>query len=301
MTDREVDDSMRREMNSLVAAYVLDALPADERATFEAYLDGSPEAARQVDQLYATAALLGSVDAAPPPAQLRERVLAAAARTRQLAPIARRPADDIPPDDIPSDGFAPASSAAGSSAPGGSAVDRSQVGSQVEGNAGGARATRGERLTARVAAAFALAAILVLGVVVGVQANRLSDARRQATQAQEASALSAITRQADMRTETSRVQSGGKATVLVSASAGRGVVLLVGVPKLATDKTYQLWLIPASGRPRSVTTFLTDDTTASVDFDGVQQGDSVGVTVEPAGGSQTGLPTTTPLLNLQVA
>ncbi len=279
MTDGEVEDSMQREMNSLVAAYVLDALPPDEREVFEAFLDGSPTAAQEVAELLSVSAVLGAVDAAAPAPGLRESVLSAVGRTRQLPPITRRSdAERTPGQPVPAQPV-PAQPVAAQPVP----------------------VTRRRKAAVRVAAAFALAAVLVLGVVVGIQADRLAEARRETQAAQGALALSSITGQADLQTRTSAVASGGTATVLSSARAGRGVVLLAGVTTLATDKTYELWLIDAAGKPRPVTTFATDNTTATVDFAGFRTGDSVGLSVEPAGGSPTGAPTTTPVLAVKVA
>lgn len=284
MTDGEVEDSMQREMNSLVAAYVLDALPPDEREVFEAFLDGSPTAAQEVAELLSVSAVLGAVDAAAPAPGLRESVLSAVGRTRQLPRITRRsdaertPGQPVAGQPVPAQPV-PAQPVAAQPVP----------------------VTRRRRAAVRVAAAFALAAVLVLGVVVSIQADRLAEARRETQAAQGALALSSITGQADMQTRTSAVASGGTATVLSSARAGRGVVLLAGVTTLATDKTYELWLIDAAGKPRPVTTFATDNTTATVDFAGFRTGDSVGLSVEPAGGSPTGAPTTTPVLAVKVA
>lgn len=284
MTDGEVEDSMQREMNSLVAAYVLDALPPDEREVFEAFLDGSPTAAQEVAELLSVSAVLGAVDAAAPAPGLRESVLSAVGRTRQLPPITRRsdaertPGQPVPAQPVPAQPV-PAQPVAAQPVP----------------------VTRRRKAAVRVAAAFALAAVLVLGVVVSIQADRLAEARRETQAAQGALALSSITGQADLQTRTSAVASGGTATVLSSARAGRGVVLLAGVTTLATDKTYELWLIDAAGKPRPVTTFATDNTTATVDFAGFRTGDSVGLSVEPAGGSPTGAPTTTPVLAVKVA
>ena len=279
MTDGEVEDSMQREMNSLVAAYVLDALPPDEREVFEAFLDGSPTAAQEVAELLSVSAVLGAVDTAAPAPGLRESVLSAVGRTRQLPPITRRSnAERTPGQPVPAQPV-PAQPVAAQPVP----------------------VTRRRKAAVRVAAAFALAAVLVLGVVVGIQADRLAEARRETQAAQGALALSSITGQADLQTRTSAVASGGTATVLSSARAGRGVVLLAGVTTLATDKTYELWLIDAAGKPRPVTTFATDNTTATVDFAGFRTGDSVGLSVEPAGGSPTGAPTTTPVLAVKVA
>jgi len=294
MTDGEVEDSMQREMNSLVAAYVLDALPPDEREVFEAFLDGSPTAAQEVAELLSVSAVLGAVDAAAPAPGLRESVLSAVGRTRQLPRITRRsdaertPGQPVAGQPVPAQPV-PAQPVAAQP------VAAQPVAAQP------VPVTRRRRAAVRVAAAFALAAVLVLGVVVSIQADRLAEARRETQAAQGALALSSITGQADMQTRTSAVASGGTATVLSSARAGRGVVLLAGVTTLATDKTYELWLIDAAGKPRPVTTFATDNTTATVDFAGFRTGDSVGLSVEPAGGSPTGAPTTTPVLAVKVA
>jgi len=294
MTDGEVEDSMQREMNSLVAAYVLDALPPDEREVFEAFLDGSPTAAQEVAELLSVSAVLGAVDTAAPAPGLRESVLSAVGRTRQLPPITRRSnAERTPGQPVPAQPV-PAQPVPAQPVPA-QPVPAQPVPAQA------VPVTRRRRAAVRVAAAFALAAVLVLGVVVGIQADRLAEARRETQAAQGALALSSITGQADLQTRTSAVASGGTATVLSSARAGRGVVLLAGVTTLATDKTYELWLIDAAGKPRPVTTFATDNTTATVDFAGFRSGDSVGLSVEPAGGSPTGAPTTTPVLAVKVA
>ncbi len=289
MTDGEVEDSMQREMNSLVAAYVLDALPPDEREVFEAFLDGSPTAAQEVAELLSVSAVLGAVDAAAPAPGLRESVLSAVGRTRQLPRITRRSDAERTPGQPVAAQPVPAQPVPAQPVP------AQPVAAQP------VAVTRRRRAAVRVAAAFALAAVLVLGVVVSIQADRLAEARRETQAAQGALALSSITGQADMQTRTSAVASGGTATVLSSARAGRGVVLLAGVTTLATDKTYELWLIDAAGKPRPVTTFATDNTTATVDFAGFRTGDSVGLSVEPAGGSPTGAPTTTPVLAVKVA
>ncbi|MET9608472.1 anti-sigma factor [Streptomyces sp. NPDC006512] len=56
-------------------AYVLDALPAAERAAFEAHLETCADCAREVRELAATAALLGSAVAVEPPPGFRDEVL----------------------------------------------------------------------------------------------------------------------------------------------------------------------------------------------------------------------------------
>lgn len=320
MTGQEVDEAMRREMNTLVAAYVLDALPVDERTAFEAYLDSSPETAHEVAELFATSAVLAVTNAVAPPVGLRDRVLTAAAQTRQLPPLTRRGADGSG-DDVssmlrrvtdPAPGrdatradsvgrgrhlvVPPAAPAPPPSDPALSGSEPSTVVSIDR------AARRRRRALARVGAGLAAAAVLVLAVVVTVQSGRLSDARQQ-TQAAEAqaSALTGLLGQPDARTQTAQVAGGGQATVVVSRASARGVLLLNGVAAQPDGRTYQLWLIDAENRARSQGTFATSTSAATVDFDGLKDGDSVGISVEQAGGSPTGAPTTRPILAVKVA
>lgn len=72
--------------HTLVGPYVLDALPPDERDLFEDHLSRCPECQAEARELLAAAAHLGQATAVVPPAALRQQVLAAVARTRQVAP-----------------------------------------------------------------------------------------------------------------------------------------------------------------------------------------------------------------------
>ncbi|GGR59214.1 hypothetical protein J2S40_001036 [Nocardioides luteus] len=78
---------MAPDVHSLVGAYLLEAIRPAERADFEAHLAVCAECREEVDSLRAaTAALAGTVAAAPPPS-LRERVLRTASETPQLPPL----------------------------------------------------------------------------------------------------------------------------------------------------------------------------------------------------------------------
>ncbi|MFD6279337.1 anti-sigma factor domain-containing protein [Streptomyces sp. NPDC060209] len=66
-------------------AYVLHALPEDERRAFEAHLAECEACRREVAELQATAALLGRSTAQTPPGALREQVLRKVASTPQEA------------------------------------------------------------------------------------------------------------------------------------------------------------------------------------------------------------------------
>jgi len=78
----------------------------------------------------------------------------------------------------------------------------------------------------------------------------------------------------------------------------KGVVLIAAhMPKLDTNRTFELWLIPSAGNPVPAGTFHSDAVSASAVY--VYQGQTantaaVAVTVEPEGGSPQ--PTSTPFI-----
>jgi len=81
----------RHELHLLTGSYALDALTGDERAEFEKHLDRCPSCAEEVRGLRETAARLALATAVTPPPGMRQKVLAAAALTRQLPPTGRSP------------------------------------------------------------------------------------------------------------------------------------------------------------------------------------------------------------------
>jgi hypothetical protein len=78
---------LRHDPHSLTGAYALDALEGGaERDRFSRHLNRCPSCASEVRGFHAVATALAFAAAAEPPPELRAQVLAAAARTRQLAP-----------------------------------------------------------------------------------------------------------------------------------------------------------------------------------------------------------------------
>lgn len=71
------------EIHTLSGAYVLHALPEDERRVFEAHLRTCESCRQEVDELQATAALLAVPVEEPAPERLRRRVLGTIEDTRQ--------------------------------------------------------------------------------------------------------------------------------------------------------------------------------------------------------------------------
>ncbi|WP_061293654.1 anti-sigma factor [Herbidospora cretacea] len=145
---------------------------------------------------------------------------------------------------------------------------------------------RGRGRWALALAAVAAVAAVSAGVV-AVNEIRARDASIQETQSLLA-APDAVVRKVKM-------VGGGTATVVASAAYGK-VMFTSDLPALDPSKTYQMWVIGGE-RVRSAGTMDGGGVrTATV---GLPEGtDHVGVTVEPAGGSQQ--PTTDPIMLAKV-
>ena len=74
------------DVHKLTGAYAVDALDDLERARFEQHLDECEDCRAEVAELRETAALLAEATATPPPAALRESVLAGISQVRPLPP-----------------------------------------------------------------------------------------------------------------------------------------------------------------------------------------------------------------------
>jgi len=249
-------------------AYVLHALSDAENVQFESLLADSEETRAEVTELADTAVELGlSVTPVDPPAALRASILDKVASTPQLAPL------------TPADAAAPREE---------HEIER-PVGPAEE------RARRrwfSRPITTLAAAAAAVALIFGGGVAVNavIQGQQASATASQINQIQAA---------ADYRRSTVQVTSGGTATLIWSASLKRSAIVMQGIDKLPNGKTYQLWYIDAKGAIPAGT-FNADWSMQSVVLAGeLKRGDTVGVTVEPAGGSKA--PTTKPIAVVETA
>ncbi|MBD3758054.1 MULTISPECIES: anti-sigma factor domain-containing protein [Microbacterium] len=89
---------------------------------------------------------------------------------------------------------------------------------------------------------------------------------------------------------------GGQATAHWSQSVGKVVLVAEGLPQLPTDRTFELWFVRGD-EPVPAGTFDADGGAATAELTGAMQpGDTIAVTVEPAGGSPSGAPTTAPII-----
>lgn len=257
----------------LAELYALDAVTEEERRAIEQYMSAAPAAERteffdRVRQARETLVRTFRVEEQPP-ADLFDRIVAQL--PAQGGPDANTPA---PP--------APGQSAAGQFAPGQPVA--SQPASVQPG--GGdelarARQRREERRrpgsTRRWLAGVAAAAAIALGGV-GV-GSYLAD---------QNDPLNQVVRAGDLREASVDVAGGGTATLLISSSEDAAVVKMNGVPAPPAGKVYQMWLIPKDGSA-PVSQGLMDEEALSrpAVVEGISSAAALGITVEPAGGSQS--------------
>lgn len=107
--------------------------------------------------------------------------------------------------------------------------------------------------------------------------------------------ITAVLAAPDATSRTAQVAKGGSGTVVSSRSTGRAVVIMAGLPELPGDRTYELWLLgPSAPRP----TGLLGGSGGPVLIQGLGNATQVGVTVEPAGGSDQ--PTSNPIFATKI-
>lgn len=145
-------------------------------------------------------------------------------------------------------------------------------------------------MTVLVAAAAAVI-LFVGGTVVGVgfSGNRAGDV--------EAQSLAVLTSASDLQRASAQIAGGGEATLIWSLDQRKSAILVNDLPSLSSGKTYQLWYM-GEGAPIPAGTFESSAsaTTWRVLDGAMSAGDTVGVTVEPLGGSPK--PTTDPILTI---
>ena len=244
------------ELHLLTGAYAVDALTGAELDEFEKHLHRCPSCAEEVRELRETAARLGLSTAIEPPSWMRRQVLTAASRTRQL-----------PPSD-------------------GRLLNR-------DGPRRGDRLRRSlPRTVAGIAGVAMAAAIVVLAVLQVSTRDQLQRAQQASQQ------LAAVLTAPDARHLTSSTTAGGTVTAIISPHYREAVVTAANLPAPADAEVYQLWVMTPSGAARSAGLLSGGGAgvTAPLLAAGLQPGDRLGITVEPAGG--TSQPTTTPIVVL---
>ena len=255
----------RDELQASTGAYVLNALSDAERTDVEREIAGSEQLRAEATELADTAVELGlSVAPVEPPASLRDSILAAVAATPQL------PAPPLRPDE--------------------SEHELARSAGPAELKARSRWRTPLARLGA-VAAAVALIVSLGFTVRAGLQAQTDMTTASQINQIQAAD---------DYQRLTVDATGGGSATLVWSVSLQQSALLVDGLKGLPAGSTYELWYIDSDGATPAGTFDVGDGGDHSVVLAGdMGLGDTVGVTVEPAGGSTS--PTTDPIILVQTA
>jgi len=146
-----------------------------------------------------------------------------------------------------------------------------------------AAATGGRRIWPRLVAA---AAVLVL--VVGAGILTVSRALEERVGPPPQNPLAAVIAAPDARTTSVGLRGGGTLTVIISHRQHRAVVLNQDLPRIPANRAYQLWLVDRAGNARSARVLIDARaaTAASARLvRGMQPGDQIAITREPAGGS----------------
>ncbi|RMB86602.1 anti-sigma factor domain-containing protein [Streptomyces shenzhenensis] len=257
----------REDLHSLAAPYALDSLDAGERRRFEKHLDRCEHCAGEVRALSEDAVRLAWSTAAPAPAALRERVLAAVRAT---------PQEPVP----------------GRQAPGRERTP--QLPPHVWGTQPPPARTRTPRvrpLLVPLTTATAAAALVVAGLF-AVQAGRTQD-RLDAERAR-ANEIAQVLAAPDARATSSKDARGRGIAVIASATEGRAVVTLSGYDSPPGGRVHQLWLMRPDVQPRSLGLLAGDTPLIATGLDASAM--SLAVTVEPGGGSAQ--PTSQPIAQL---
>jgi anti-sigma-K factor RskA len=241
-------------------AYVLDALPEEERRSFEEFLAAHPERQAEIDELSAVAGLLAfSPEEQEPTPELRERIMEVV--EAEAAPRPER---------------------------------RGSVFAGLAGYLG----TRG--------LAFGAAALLIIGLLSWnlLLQNQVDDLQGQVQNSQsQVEDLQAQVRDAQAQ-QTQTVQlSGtwadqGAEAEVASISNDRIVLVADNLPSVPQGQTCQIWVIKGDV-PEPSGLFQPGGTeTAAPITTPIKKGDTIAVTVEPAGGSEQ--PTTDPVLSAEL-
>jgi anti-sigma-K factor RskA len=261
----------RQDLHTLTGAYALDALdPGNELTRFNRHLNRCQSCASEVRGFREVATAMAFATTTEPPPGMRDQVMAAVARTRQLPPEVRTHAR--PRRTRSAAPWLPWLSGAIATAAIAVAVffGFSQAHTQNELNQARAQNQALAAAQARVEAALS-------------QAREHDQALAQILGAPHVTLLS------------QRTTKGGVAVVVLDAATRKLVVSTSGLPALPVGKVYQLWLIgPVKIVSAGLLPTARNGVTTPVVATGIIKGDKLGLTVEPAGGSKQ--PTTTPIV-----
>ncbi|WP_158542951.1 anti-sigma factor [Phytoactinopolyspora halophila] len=243
------------EIHTLATPYALHALSDEDVELFEQHLAECAACQAEVDEIRETATRLGTAAAVVPPSELKADVMRRVAHVRPLPPT-----EDV------DDG------------------DRRALEAGVRRR--GWRRWWGPAATGLAAAMTA--GVIMLGVQLNETRDDLERAEQLATQVEELVAAP----------DAEMIHADGDAaagTVVMARSLNTAVVLARDMDPVSAEETYQMWFIGDDGaRSAGVLGDTDDGQLGPVTAHGLDDAEHIGITVEPAGGSEQ--PTTDPVM-----
>lgn len=307
---------MNEQKHTMTGAWALNALDADERERMRRYLAEDPEAAAEARVFEETAGeLAASLPPLAPRPQLRSAVMARIATTRQLSPLPEdEQVEQGPPEAIDAaDVAGPTTSTepAPPSAPSEPSTPPAPGAPFAEGSATSTDApepvvsldryrasVRRSRWTAVAAAALLLTTVVGVGLWNGERtAQQEAEATIEALESQQAAAqqeremLSTLLAADDASQLSVPVGDGGSLELVYSRDQQAMIIQPDGLAALPADRAYQVWMI--KGDEITSAGLLEDPSAAMMHPGAIPEGVVVGLTVEPAGGSDQ--PTMAPM------
>jgi hypothetical protein len=264
---------MKREPHTLAGAYAMDAISEPDRARFEAHLARCEECTQEIASLREATARLATATALTPPSGLKERVMAAAAMTRQRPPVT----SDAEPGSRPARAV---SARAGLARAGLARAGPARAGAWLRSLAWGSWRVRLAVAAGAVAAVAVLGAAVVFGVSNGTMRQQLNQAQVSSQQ------IAAVLTARDATMMTGAVAGGGTATIVMSHARHALVFTAAGLRTLPSSRGYELWLIgPDGDRAVAMLGAGSSPMTGPVIASGLHSGDRLALTAGPAGGS----------------
>jgi anti-sigma-K factor RskA len=250
------------DIHGLSGAYVVDAVDDVERARFEAHLAGCAECQAEVTSLRAAASELTSMTVTAPPPSLRESVLRDISSVRPLPPEVEAPTEPTEP-------------------------TQTTEPTSLELK----RAERSRRAPMRqwLAGVAAAAVLATGGLVWHPWSSDTSTVQLTATQQ--------VLQSNDAQRFEKKV-GDATATIVRSPSLKKAVIVTANLPAAPDGKVYELWLQQGQTMIRAGLMPTGQANTVLLDGDAATA-QAVGITVEPAGGSDT--PTLPPVALISLA
>lgn len=273
----------------MTGSYALDAVTDEERQAIEAALATSDEMRAEADSLRQTALLLAyAVETIEPPAELKASLMAKIAATPQRPAQTARHSDTAEQTTTAAPASTPEQTRSVSE-PVQTVAPVADIASSTTGTAASTARARWFQRPGRVILSAAAAVAIITGGTLGV--NALVQPGGPGS-SQQASAIDKITAASDFERSTTSVSTGGTATVVWSNKLGKSAVILKNVKAAPAGKTYELWYIGSTITSAGLVDHVGGTTSAVLD--GTKQpGDTVGITIEPKGGSKQ--PTSDPI------